>query len=320
MDASPNASEHKFVVPDRKGALRLDIFVAAQFPDMSRSRAAELIDGGMVAVDGHETRRAKRLKGGETITVVIEPPEDVSLHPVELPLSVLYEDEYLLVFDKQAGLVVHPGAGTHEPTLVHGLLHAYPEIARVGEPDRPGIVHRLDKDTSGCLMVARTEEARLKLIDLFARRRVHKEYHTLVRGVPREDRFSIDCVIGRSIRDRTRMSVATHDGRRALTHVSVVESFGTLASALAVRIVTGRTHQIRVHMAYAGLPVLGDDIYGQRARQLSKRVGAERQMLHAHKLSFTHPFTGAELVIVSPLPPDIERVTEALHALARSEG
>jgi 23S rRNA pseudouridine1911/1915/1917 synthase len=232
-----------------------------------------------------------------------------------LSLSVLFEDEYLAVIDKPAGLVVHPGSGTVAPTLAHGLLHLFPSIAGVGDSDRPGIVHRLDKDTSGCIIIAKTEEVRLKLIGKFSRHAIGKEYYALVKGIPFPEQFSIDLPIGRSLRDRKKMSVATNNGREALTHASLVERLGLFASSLAVRIVTGRTHQIRVHLAYAGYPILGDYTYGKAARALSVQCGAERQMLHARKLSFDHPITRNNLVVSSPFPEDMTAVARQLREM-----
>jgi 23S rRNA pseudouridine1911/1915/1917 synthase len=302
-------------VPASIPSQRIDTYLSSQIAYFSRSRLGELIDDGYVTVNGHESRRSKKIRGGETIVITIPPLPEETLKPVDLSLEILYEDGYLAVIDKPAGLVVHPGSGTEEPTLVHGLLHRYPDIIAVGDPDRPGIVHRLDKDTSGCIIIARTEEARLKLIGKFSRHTIHKEYYTLVKGVPGEDQFSIDKQIGRNLHDRKKMSVHTNCGREALTHISLVERFGNYASALAVRIVTGRTHQIRVHLAYAGFPVLGDYSYGKAARALSHKCGAARQMLHAHKLSFRHPVTREELTVVSPLPEDMRSVEETLRTL-----
>ncbi len=309
----PSPVRHTLHVPRAADPLRVDAFIASELPSLSRSRVSELIDMGNVLVNDHVCRRAKKLRGGETVVITVPPPPDRPLEPVPMNLSILYQDNHLAVISKPAGVVVHPGARTTEPTLVHGLLHTFPDIADLGEPERPGIVHRLDKDTSGCLIIARTEEARLKLIDMFAQRHIHKQYYALVKGAPREPQFGIERQIGRSARDRKKMSVNSPEGREAITYVTLAESLGGAASALAVRIVTGRTHQIRVHLAYIGLPVLGDKVYGKAARDLSHEVGAKRQMLHAHKLTFRHPLTGADLALVCPIPEDILEVRDTLR-------
>ena len=318
MEPAADCELHSFAVPDETPATRLDAFIALLLPDISRSRIAELINEGFVTVNRHVVRKAKRLRGGELITVSIPPSPVSPVEPMDMCLTILYEDESLAILDKPAGLVVHPGSSTTGPTLVNGLLHRFPGIDSIGHPKRPGIVHRLDKDTSGCLIIAKTEKMRQRLIGLFSHRLVHKEYYTIVKGVPAQEQFSIDMEIGRSLKDRKKMSVRTAEGKEAITHASLVEQFGTLASALAVRIITGRTHQIRVHMAYAGLPVLGDGIYGKAARELSLLCGAARQMLHARKISFLHPDTRRELVVVSPLPDDIQHVTAALKAMSQT--
>ena len=300
-------------VPPGIRPARLDAYVALCLPQFSRSRLADMIEHGFVTVGGRTCVPSHRLRGGEAIVVTVPPAVEHVVGPVEMPLSILYEDEHMVVIDKPAGLVVHPGAGTIAPTLVHGMLHRFPDMRNLpGDPDRQGIVHRLDKDTSGCIIVARTEAMRLALIGEFSRRKVRKEYYALVAGVP-EERFCIETEIGRSMRDRKKMSVRTAHGREAITHVSVQDTFGVVASGLAVRIITGRTHQIRVHLAYAGHPVLGDMVYGAAARGLSDRVGAARQMLHAHKLTVVHPITGKELTVTSPLPADMVEVIEALR-------
>lgn len=314
MDISTACERYEFVVPDGIQPQRLDAYLATLLSPLSRTRIAELIDHAYVAVEGLETRPAHRIQGGESIVVVVPAASNKLVEPVEMDISVLYEDEHVAVIDKPPGLVIHPGAGTTEPTLVHGLLHRYPELSRMhGDPDRPGIVHRLDKDTSGCLIVARSDIARRTIIDDFVRHDVHKEYYALVSGVPAEDCFCIDKDIGRSSHDRKKMSVTSTNGRFALSHVSVQDTFGNIASGLVVRILTGRTHQIRVHLAFAGFPVLGDATYGRRTSDLSREVGAMRQMLHAHKLTFKHPVSRRELTFVSPIPEDIESVIAALR-------
>jgi len=315
MDA-PAAELVHITVPEDAPLQRLDTFLVLHLPQYSRSRIAGMINNGFVHVNGAISRPSRKLHGGEHISVRCVPITGTPVTPVPMELRVLFEDEHLLVVDKPPGIAVHPGAGTTQPTLVHGLIHAFPDIAQLEDKERPGIVHRLDRDTSGCLIVARTEPARRALVELFAARAIQKQYYALVQGVPPQGSLALETTIGRSLRHRTKMAVNTPDGRMAYTHATVLESFGNVASALAVRILTGRTHQIRVHLSYAGFPVLGDDMYGKAARALTRQAGAQRQMLHAHRLTFIHPVTGRELSLTSPIPQDIERVAARLRHMA----
>ncbi len=317
MDAHTPPEILHLTAPHGAPLQRLDAYLVPHLPQYSRSRIAEMISDGHVHVNGASSRPSRKLRGGEHISIVCPRILGTPLTPVPMPLTVLYEDEHVLVIDKPPAIAIHPGSGTTQPTLVHGLLHAFPDIAHLEDHERPGIVHRLDKDTSGCLIVARTEAARRALVEMFAARTVHKQYYALVQGVPPEGTLALETTIGRSLRDRTKMAVNTPDGRLACTHATVVEPFGSLACALAVRILTGRTHQIRVHLSYAGFPVIGDATYGKAAREVSRRAHAQRQMLHAHRLSFTHPVTGVELAITSPIPADIQGVAARLRQLCQ---
>jgi 23S rRNA pseudouridine1911/1915/1917 synthase len=250
-----------------------------------------------VRLDGEAAVKSRRLDGGETIEVELSDPEPTELVPERVHLRVAYEDEHLLVVDKPAGLVVHPAPGHAHGTLVHGLL----ELGAAGgeESDRPGIVHRLDRDTSGLLVVARSEEAYERLQDLVRERALERIYLALVRGRPRSWQGRIEAPIGRDREDPTRRSLDTDAPREAITHFQVEELLGAHA-LLRVRLETGRTHQIRVHLAAIDLPVVGDPVYGVRDTQL------KRQFLHAARLGFTHPFTGQPVEIESPLPPDLQ--------------
>jgi 23S rRNA pseudouridine1911/1915/1917 synthase len=259
-----------------------------------------------VLVDGQPRAKSHRLEGGEEVE--LEPPErsETALEPEAMELRIAWEDEHLLVVDKPAGLVVHPGAGHASGTLVHGLL----EHAAAGgdESDRPGIVHRLDRDTSGLLVVARSDEAHARLQALIRRRAVEREYQALVRGRPRSRAGRIEAPIGRDRRDATRMSLDSEKPRDAVTHFGVEELLRRHA-LLRVRLETGRTHQIRVHLAAIGLPVSGDPVYGAEAD-----LGLERQFLHAARLAFPHPLTGEPVEATSPLPRDLQAALD----LARS--
>jgi 23S rRNA pseudouridine1911/1915/1917 synthase len=259
-----------------------------------------------VLVDGQARPKSHRLEGGEEVE--LEPPEQPvsTLVPEAMDLRIAWADEHLLVVDKPAGLIVHPGAGHASGTLVHGLL---PHAAAGGEePDRPGIVHRLDRDTSGLLVVARSDQAHARLQALIRRRAVEREYQALVRGRPRSRAGRIEAPIGRDRRDATRISLDSESPRDAVTHFRVEELLRRHA-LLRVRLETGRTHQIRVHLAAIGLPVSGDRVYGAEAD-----LGLERQFLHAARLAFRHPFTGEPIEATSPLPADLQAVLELARA------
>ena len=246
-------------------------------------------------MDGLERPKSYQLQGGEELEVELPPEPSREIEPEDVELRVAYEDEHLLVVDKPAGVVVHPGAGHSTGTLVHGLAGR----TAGGEEGRPGIVHRLDRDTSGLLVVARSDEAYARLQELVRERRLERNYLALVRGHPRSWRGRIDAPIGRDRDDPTRRSLDTDSPREAVTHFEVVELLGAHA-LLNVRLETGRTHQIRVHLAAIDLPVVGDRVYGVADKAL------DRQFLHANRLAFDHPFTGARIDVESPLPGDLE--------------
>jgi 23S rRNA pseudouridine1911/1915/1917 synthase len=258
-------------------------------------------------VNGEPRAKSHRLEGGEELRVTLPPARESTLVPDDtVPLRLAWEDEHLLVVDKPAGVVVHPSAGHAEGTLVHGLLaHA---AAGGEEPERPGIVHRLDRDTSGLLVVARSDEAHRRLQEAIRERKVTREYVALVRGRPHSMRGRIEAAIGRDRHDATRVSLDTDGAREAVTEFEVVELLPKHA-LLRVRLETGRTHQIRVHLEAIDLPVSGDPTYG-----IAGDLGLERQFLHAARLAFTHPFTGEEVEVESPLPEELEA------ALARARG
>ena len=261
----------------------------------SRGAAERLIATGAVRVDGLVRPKNHRLAGGESIEATL--PEPQPLEREQVPLRVAYDDEHLLVIDKPAGVVVHPSPGRRHGTLVHGLLG---EIEGGDEPDRPGIVHRLDRDTSGLIVVARSQEAHRRLQNLLRRGRLERNYLALARGRPRSWSGRIEAPIGRDRSDRTRHSLDTETPRDAVTHFDVLELLAEHA-LLAVRLETGRTHQIRVHLETIGLPVAGDPVYGARGD-----LGLGRQFLHATRLAFPHPFTGEPVEVDSRLPPDLE--------------
>lgn len=324
LDEGTQDRERRFVAADGDLDVRLDRFLAAAQADLSRSAIQQLIDEGRVTVNGRAPRASLKLRPGDTISLRLPPPREAVLEPEPLTLRIVHEDPDLVVIDKPAGLVVHPGAGVSSGTLVHALLHRYPEIADVGGEGRPGIVHRLDRDTSGLLLVARTPRAYRALIAAMQERRIHRRYGALVWGDPRRDHGVVSTRIGRHPRERTRMAVLASGGREAVTHWRVAERFG-LAARLEVTLETGRTHQIRVHLGHLGHPVVGDPEYGGRKKQLSAGLAERslaaallrdlgRQALHAEALQLEHPVTGTPLSFSSPWPDDMVQALQRLRA------
>jgi 23S rRNA pseudouridine1911/1915/1917 synthase len=320
----------ELVVPEPSQGERLDRFLATAPTDLSRSRLQGLIRAGHVSVNGRAARASLRLRDGDTVRVELPAPEPSQLEPEDLPLAIVHEDEDLIVVDKPAGLVVHPGSGVRSGTLVHALLHRHPEVAVVGGAGRPGIVHRLDKDTSGLMVIARTPRAYLALVEALRARRVSRVYDALVWGSPATASGAIEGAIGRDPRDRKRMTVVRRGGKPARTRFRVEERFGPV-SRLRLELESGRTHQIRVHLAAQGLPVVGDPLYGGRPKkQLSLRESERslaqnllrslpRQALHASELSLTHPATGEQLTFRSPWPDDFQQALALLRAFRERE-
>jgi 23S rRNA pseudouridine1911/1915/1917 synthase len=301
--------EHR-VSPELAGQ-RLDAALAKLEPTLSRAQLRRLIEQGAVTVSGAVVKPAHRLRAGERIVGAVPEAQPTALEAEALPLSILYQDADVVVIDKPAGLVVHPAPGHGGGTLVNALLHHCRDLSGVGGELRPGIVHRLDKDTSGVLVAAKNDAAHRSLAAQFKAHSVLREYLALVRGAPRAVGGTIEAPIGRHPTDRKRMSTRTRRGRAAVTHYRVEERLRG-ASLLRVRLETGRTHQVRVHLASIGLAVLGDPVYGG-AHALGAELGLARQALHAAVLGFTHPSTGAALRFESPLPSDLARALEALR-------
>ena len=313
----------------RHAGERLDRFLAAAQTDLSRSRLQALIRGGHVRVNGLAARAAQKVRDGDRVAIKLPPPRIVSLVPEPIALEIVHQDETLLVVNKPAGLVVHPGAGVASGTLVHALLHHDPAIAEVGGEGRPGIVHRLDKDTSGLMVVARTPRAYRALVEAIRVREVKRRYIALAWGEPSAAGGTVEGAIARDPRQRKRMAVVTRGGKPARTGWSMLERFG-IASALALALETGRTHQIRVHLAHLWHPVVGDPVYGGRPRKSPGATEAERgvarslldmlprQALHASELEFTHPVTGEGLRFLAPLPADMSGALERLRAFRES--
>lgn len=298
-------SEFTLSVAPHAAGQRLDTYVAGA-AGVSRSKAKELVLSGHVTLDGKPAKPAQVVRAGQVVRVTLRPPEEPP-EPVaeDLPVSVVYEDDDLAVVDKPAGLAVHPGAGRPRGTLVNALLARLGRLSRM-DPTRPGIVHRLDKDTSGLLVVAKTEEAHRALSSQIARRAAQRWYLALLRGqVPWKER-TVSAPIARHPVHRQRMAVVP-GGREATTHFRVLEHLASY-TLVECRLLTGRTHQIRVHARFVGHPVAGDPVYGRRGE-----LGLARQFLHAWRLQFTHPRTGQVMDFTSPLPPDLQEVLESLR-------
>ncbi|MGH9575276.1 MAG: RluA family pseudouridine synthase [Candidatus Acidiferrales bacterium] len=334
-DLPDDSDASEFVVSSEDAGQRLDRFVAAQLPELSRNRIQGLMDDGHILVDGIAKKPSHRVAAGETIAIDLPPPPSGLVEPEAIPLHSLYEDDDLAVINKPAGMIVHPGAGAETGTLVAALLHHFRQpvnattaaaarasstgLSSTGGPLRPGIVHRLDKDTSGAIVVARTDAAHAKLAAAFSNRLVAKTYIALLHGKPHGESGRIELPIARDIHRRSRMTTRRREGReartdwRALAHIA---NFTLVEADLH----TGRTHQIRVHFSALACPIVGDTIYGAPREE---RVGKEllpplgRNFLHAARIAFAHPRTGKRLEFRAPLPAEL---VDYLHGLARATG
>jgi 23S rRNA pseudouridine1911/1915/1917 synthase len=300
-----------FTVPDAQQGVRLDHFLVHQLSSgLSRARIVSAVKNGSIVVNGVAAKAGYRLKGGDAISGQLgaERPDGAGPQAQPIDFTVLHEDDALLVIAKPPYLVVHPGSGNRDRTLINGLLHRFSELAGVGDTERPGIVHRLDKDTSGVLVVARTAGVHRDLVRAFKERRIHKTYLALVHGIPDDRQGVVEAPIGRHPIHRKKMAIRPLDGRPALSRWQVSRIFDRF-SLLEVVIETGRTHQIRVHLASIGHPVAGDRLYGANR----PNEPFPRQMLHAWKLRFTHPVTGRPLAFEAPLPEDFAALLRALE-------
>jgi 23S rRNA pseudouridine1911/1915/1917 synthase len=288
---------------------RLDKYLADAVSDLSRAQVQSLIAAGRVAVNDASAKASLRLTMGDEVVVRVPPAESTEVHPEAIPLNVVYEDDDLLVIDKPAGMVVHPAHGHRSGTLVNALLARYPQLAEVGGAERAGVVHRLDKDTSGLILVAKNEATQKELQRQFKHRAVEKVYLALLEGRLEPTQGIIDAPIGRDKRQRKQMAVM-RSGRKASTAYQVIERFDDGHTLVEARPQTGRTHQIRVHFAFIGHPVVGDRVYGYRRQRLRLR----RQFLHAQTISFRLPSGGEVVEFHSPLPDDLRRVLADLRA------
>ena len=312
-----NSRTESFTIEQSRPSVRLDVFLREKFPDASRGAMQRLIEEGHIRVNDKTVKPTHAPRAGETVEITWPEAKPAEAQPENIPLDILFEDKSLLVVNKPAGLVVHPAAGHEEHTLVNALLHhCKGSLSGIGGVARPGIVHRLDKETSGCLVVAKNDETHLALSEQFAGRTVKKFYDALVIGVPKLDAGEIHAAIARHQTERKRMAVcADNDGRAAHTSWRVLERFAH-ASHLEAEIHTGRTHQIRFHFLHLGHPLLGDETYGAKLnKKFADQTGytAPRVMLHAHRLSFIHPRTKKTVKFEAPLPKDFQTAIKGLR-------
>lgn len=295
---------------------RLDRALAGAIPTLSRERLKALVSAGAVTVDGRQERDpARKMKGGEAVAVLVPPARPAEAVSQDIPLDIRFEDAHLLVVEKPAGLVVHPAAGNLDGTLVNALLHhCAGRLSGIGGVARPGIVHRIDKDTSGLLVVAKTDRAHAGLAAQFAKHTIGRRYLAVVAGLPTPPAGRIETNLARSEANRQKIAVVSPPrGKHAVTHYRVLEPLRN-AALVECRLETGRTHQVRVHMAHIGHPLLGDPVYGQgRLGDLCRRLGFHRQALHAAELKLEHPITKEMLTFESVAPPDIQELLSALR-------
>jgi 23S rRNA pseudouridine1911/1915/1917 synthase len=311
---------HTITIPADAEGNRLDVFLASVLPNQSRSHIQRLIKDGKVTIAGHTAKANHAVKPGLQIAVDIPEPIDPEPQPEALPLTIVYQDRDLLVVDKPAGMVVHPAAGHADGTLVNALLHHVDDLSGIGGEKRPGIVHRLDRGTSGLMVVAKHDAAHEELSRQFSDREVEKEYIALVWGEVMAGR-RIDAAIGRDASNRKKMSAAAPNrvrrSREAVTRITGAEHFGRTLTLVQVAIHTGRTHQIRVHLSAIGHPVVGDALYGGVHRRVPGDLRAvthlDRPFLHAARLAFTHPADGRRMEFSSELPPDLQQVLDELR-------
>ena len=318
----------RFKVGQPSSGTRLDVYLALVCSDLSRSRIQKLIEEGAARVAGSPARRSRAVRAGEDVEIEVPEPRAIAIEAEEIPLSVLYEDEHLLAIDKPPGLVMHPSPGHGSGTLVNALLHHVRDLAGVGGELRPGIVHRLDRDTSGVLLVAKSDLAHASLSRQMKKRSMRKEYLALAAGVPKVRKGEVSFAIGRDPRDRKKMKAFRRQepppagAREARTLYEIEREWFALGlTLLRCRLVTGRTHQIRVHLAAEGLPVVGDPLYGRprydRVRDpvLKKRLADfPRQALHAERIAFRHPSSNEPMEIVAPVPSDMTDLIAAVES------
>jgi len=312
----------EFVITEGEKPKRLDVFLANRERDLSRSAVQRLIEMGRVRLNGEPARASQKIKPGDRVTFDVPKAEPLELNGEPIPLDILHEDDALLVLNKPAGLVVHPAPGHWTGTLVNALLYHFQtsggSASTIGGKERPGLVHRLDKETSGIMVIAKTDQAHRALAAQFKQHTITRMYEALVWGVPKKGHGLIELAIGRDRKERKKFSARTARPKPSLTEYKVVERFGKIAARVDLFPRTGRTHQLRVHMSALGHPLLGDPTYGGRKVQTLEALDVPRVMLHAKTLGFHHPVTGKPQEFTSPLPPDMASVLAALRTLASS--
>jgi len=309
LDLPDDVSDFSYVIEDGQAGIRLDHFLVERMPDYSRSQLTSSIKKGLVKINNLAVKASRKLQRDDIVTGSIEQTPPAVVVPQYIEFDILFEDEYLIVLSKPPGLVVHPASGNVDKTLVNGLLYHYNDIQSVGDPIRPGIVHRLDKDTSGVMVAAKTNDVLRQLVDAFKSRSVRKKYHAIVLGTMSEDQGRIVAPIGRHPVNRKKMSIRQYDGRFAASSWHLKNDIDGRYSFVEIEIETGRTHQIRVHMASIGHPVAGDIVYGpKKANPLFPR-----QMLHSSELIFTHPVLGRKMIMTAPLWSDMAKVLTELE-------
>jgi 23S rRNA pseudouridine1911/1915/1917 synthase len=316
---SDSAIQEHVTIPAEMAGWRLDRALAALLPTYSRERLKALISSGQVMSAGQLSRDpSAKAKEGTSFSVAVPPPTPAHNEAQDIPIEIVFEDDHLLVVDKPAGMVVHPAAGNYDGTMVNALLHhCNGRLSGIGGVARPGIVHRIDKDTSGLLVVAKTDPAHEGLAAQFAKHSIERRYAAIVAGLPKSGSGTVDANLARSSADRKKIAiVSVGRGKRAVTHWRLVETLKQ-AALMECQLETGRTHQVRVHMASIGHPLMGDPVYGRSRsehREVLKRLEFNRQALHAARLGFVHPITGGTLTFESPIPSDMQQLLSCLRA------
>ena len=303
-----NNMEPVVFTAEEKGQ-RLDVFVVERFPELSRSHVQKLIEQGNVLVDGSVRKANYKLRGGEAVQVTVPQAEPISVEPEDIPLDILYEDKDIIVVNKARGMVVHPASGVYSGTLVNALLYHCQDLSGINGEIRPGIVHRLDKDTSGVMVCAKNDTAHLNLAEQIRTKTAHRTYWAIVHGNIKEEAGIIKGDIGRHPTDRKKMAIVRENGKPAVTHFKVLERFGEY-TLVECQLETGRTHQIRVHMTSIGHPLINDPKYGPKK---SSPFAINGQALHSLQLTLTHPVTKEEMTFTAPIPTDMEKILTGLR-------